>query len=89
MPKKSDYIYKNTRILMHKFAALHMLLMETMDELDTSEEFRLQHSEVFDPALKHIEKVLDTLSDSSEQVQYLSDLSDKIHTVIRKNYMAV
>lgn len=74
--------------LTHKICAISAILIEALDELkansELSQEFRAKCEEI----IPFCERILDE-SFQAEQVRsstYLTDLSNKVDTVIRRNY---
>lgn len=77
--------------LTHKICAISAILIETLDEIkansEISQEFRTKCEEI----IPICEIILDE-SFKAEQVRsstYLTDLSNKIDTVIRRNYQKI
>lgn len=89
----SSKLNKKERMLLHKLAVLHTLSMSCMDDLNAAENLKEHHKKAFEPAMKVIEGFLDNISENAAEPQkttsYLFELSQKVDTVIRKNYKPI
>lgn len=86
-----DYVNKRECILMHKLAALVNLTMECLDDLQVDAVFKEEHKAAFGPAMEFVEDFLQKVSIESgsklKETSYIFELSKKIDTVMRKNYI--
>lgn len=84
--KRSGYATKAERLVLHKYIILATLMMETLDEMD------IEIPE-FEAALHKSENIIDNIFEDGLDVMrtasYIKDVSEKVSTVIRKNYKPV
>ena len=78
-------ISKKEGVKYHKFVVLNMLLLENLDELQATTP---QMKEYKDNLTGFCEELLNELSqtDAIQKTTYFSDISNKVDTVIRKNF---
>jgi hypothetical protein len=83
-----EYTTKKERERLHKLVVLHQLMMETLDDINSEPKFKDGHKEAFAPALKFSETFLDSVFDKEDvkATMYIDGMTEKIDTVIRKNY---
>lgn len=82
---------KKINMLSHRLTVLSNLMIETLDEIgassDMSVDFRTKSKELMPFCEKMIEDVF-TLG-QIKSTTYMTDLSNKVDTVIRKNYKPI
>lgn len=76
---------KKNRVNMHKLVCLSNLLVENLDDLKVTTERMLMLKNTL---TKFVEELNDSLSDTEtmQKTTYFGDISNKIDTILRKNF---
>jgi len=76
---------KRKAILCHKLVCLSQLLIENLDELNPTTEIAIQYKESL---IKFVEQLNNDIADTDtiQNKTYFNDISNKIDTILRKNF---
>lgn len=82
---------KRKALLTHKICAISLLMIEALDELKANSEISQDFRAKCEDIIPFCERILNE-SFQAKQVRrstYLTDLSNKVDTVIRRNYQKI
>ena len=77
---------RRKHMLMHKLICLSQLLVENLDELQVATEPMLKYKE---DLILFSEKLLESISNTEtvQKTNYINDITFKIDTILRKNFI--
>lgn len=82
---------KKQKQLLHQLIVSIHLVMQTLDDLDVQPQAKETADKSLSPAMKYAEDMLNEMFDASSDdlanTKYLNDLTKKVETIIRKNFV--
>jgi hypothetical protein len=82
---------KKINMLSHRLAVLSNLMIETLDEIEANSDMSLEFSIKSKELMPFCEQMVDDVFTLGQikSTTYMTDISNKVDTVIRKNYKPI